>query len=156
MGWNPSAVNGQLSADSFDFQLPMLKVTNLHVLKRDEGYIGDDTRVSGGKLGNPQRGDGFRETLNLIIWGDVDPDGDAVANPLEGWLSNVNWIRTNLTNRTGVGNGTKLLELVWGGETTVMYGRVGPLVLGEANVAGAGTSLGTCEIWCPFGPFVTP
>lgn len=154
MGWNPSAANGQLTDGTNDFQLPMLKVTNLHVLRRDEDYIGDDTRASGGKLGNPQRGDGFRETLNLIIWGDVDPDGDATADPLEGWLSNVNWIRTYLTNRTGTGDGTKTLSLEWGGETSTAQGRVGPLTLGEANIVGAGSSAATCDIWLPYGPFV--
>lgn len=156
MGWNPTAAVGQLTVDGQDMQLPMLQIMNLHVLKRDEDVIGEDTRVSGGKVGNPQRGDGFRETLELVIFGDVDPDGDDTTDPLEGWLSNVNWIRTNLTNRTGVGDGTKALELTWGGETAEAQGRVGPLQLGEANIAGVGSCRATCDIWLPYGPFVLP
>lgn len=153
MGWTPDARLGQLTADDIDFQKPMLQVLNLHVLKRDEDVVGDDTRVSGGKVLNPQRGDGFRETLQLIIFGDVDPNGDATSDNLEGWLSNVNWIRTNLTNRTS-GDGTKTLELTWGGETGTATGRVGPLHLGDPNIAGDGSSLATCDIWLPTGPFV--
>src|SRR6188474_514213 len=97
---------------------------NLHPLLRDEDVIGEDTRVSGGKVLNPQRGDGFRETIEGAFCGDVDRTGTPYGDPWGGLADNIDWFKANITTRTGTGDGTRALVLTLGGNTYNFTGRI--------------------------------
>lgn len=145
--------NGQLTADGSALNSFCCRIMNLAVLLDYGDLRGDDTLVSGtpGKVANQRRFDTLTRTLNLIICGDVDQAGEAYDDGNDGLISNIFWIRTNITDPTGSGGGTRALVLTWGGNTLTATGRIGPLTLGDTRAVDELNA--TCEVELPFGPF---
>lgn len=143
--------HGQLAAGSNGIQTPMSKWENLHVLLRDEDTFGDDTRVSGGKSLNPVRGGGIKEVLEGWMCGDVDHSGTLQSDVVTGLIDNIFWFRSNISERTGSGDGTQTLTLTWGGHTLTGTGRIGPLRVGRRLTGGMVAV--TLDVSIPVGTF---
>lgn len=156
--WTPDARHGQLTVDgTLPLQTSCTRCTDLTQLLDFGDLTDDDVAVSGepGFATNPVFFNGLRRTLSLIILGSVDKDGTPYDDNVDGFLSNYHWIRTNLGDPTGTGDGTRALTLSWGSfDDQTAVGRIGPTKL--TSLIGPGKMTATIDVWLPHGPFVVP
>lgn len=146
---------GQLTVNGQNSMLPMLKWSNLHLLRDFGTLVGDDTRVAGGGFVlNPRRFDGLDVDLLGELAGDVDNSGTPVDDGVDGWLANETWVRANLTDPPSNADQTVDLTLVWGGLTYTALGRIGPLITGDIINANTGNVKVSCPLSLPLAPFV--
>lgn len=153
--FNPTERNGQFIVDGFETMTFMCVWTNLAVLLDFGSVTGNDTRVSGGGFVlNPRRFNGLDRTLTGLLDGDVDQDGGAHDDGIDGWITNELYLRANITDPPSNADQTRFLEILWGGRHFTALGRVGPLEIGDSINEDTGSMKMTCDVSLPIAPFV--
>jgi hypothetical protein len=100
---------GDLSIGGVEMLCPAWTVLNLHVLQQPADQRGEDRLIPGanGVLALRRRNTVTRHGLQLLISGTHDRTGASVADRLEGLQANIDYLRTNVVEPTGSGDGTR-------------------------------------------------
>lgn len=152
-GLNPTTVYGTLAIDETEMNCPAWDVLNVHDLWAGPPTRGEDRIVPGtsGRRSYRRRADAVTYSLEVVITGQVDPDGDPYADPVVGLLTNIDLLRSNVTDPTGVGDGTRPAVLTLpdlttrNADVTVEGMELGRLVRSER--------LATIDLTIPSGAF---
>lgn len=99
--------------DGVPLATPAWTLGNLFVVWAGPATRGEDRVIPGaaGRLPKPRRVDSRPVSLELVIVGDFDWDGTPVTDFREGLWLNVQHLRENVTDPTGVGDGTRTMIL---------------------------------------------
>jgi hypothetical protein len=100
---------GNLTIDGVAMMCPAWIVLNLHELWQPANQRGDDRLIPGanGVLALKRRPTVTQRSLNMLISGSVDRTGSANANKLIGLQTNLDYLRANVVDPTGVTDGTR-------------------------------------------------
>lgn len=128
------APTGTLTIDGVSLHRPAFVVVDLTPLWLDGDQRGDDVLLPGavGVIAEPRRVTVTKRTLPLLIDGEWMPDGTAAPDPWIGFQASIDYLRANLTEPTGVGDGTRTATLTMpNGDVRTGPVHVGPLGLGK-------------------------
>lgn len=111
---------GDLTIGGVAMMCPAWVVLNLHVLQQPADQRGDDRLVPGanGVLALRRRNTVTRHGLQLLVSGTHDRTGASVADRLEGLQANLDYLRANVVEPTGTGDGTRSAVLTMPDGTT--------------------------------------
>lgn len=107
-------VTGEYAAvDGVPLDTPAWRTRNLFVLWAGPATRGQDRVVPGaaGVLAKPRRAASRRVSLEMAVFGSVDWTGAPAVDERAGLWANVAHLRSNVTDPTGVGDGTRTLVL---------------------------------------------
>jgi hypothetical protein len=162
-GLTPPDCMGDLEIDGVPMLGPAWTLTDLTPLWGQVDVRGSDLilPMASGRRANQRRIDATEHSLQLIICGETDQDGDLWPNPWIGLEENLAFLRTNVVDPTGVGNGTlpAVLTMPSGDTRTadihVLDLRQGAVDAGTSGLSGNSTTAfyATLEISIPAGRF---
>lgn len=112
-----------LELNSVPLACPAWEVTNLEVLLADDQAVRGSDRILPGAAGRralPRVLDATVYTLGLEIWGQVDVDGAAIADPGAGLIAHLDYLKANLGLAAGSADGTVPAELHRGSASTLI------------------------------------
>lgn len=119
----PTAVDlgaGYLTINSVPLATPAWRITDLTPLFDAPKQRGDDLVIPGaaGVLARPRRNTATRIAFVIEVFGELDSDGVAHANPALGLITNIDYLYTNVVAPPGTATGTRAAEWTLpGGET---------------------------------------
>lgn len=146
--------NGVLSIDGVLLNCPAWDIVDLSDLWLGGDIRGDDRLLPGvgGVIAYPRRFTVTRHSLPMAIDGSVDQLGQENADPWVGLQDHIEYLRANVVDPTGVGDGTRpaVLQMPDG---TGRYADVHVLRLIKGDIV-EGRLLATLEISIPAGVFV--
>lgn len=123
--------------DGVPLATPAWEVLDLAPLLAGPDQRGSDVLIPGaaGVLPQPRRATVSKRSLPMVVYGDYDQDGAAVADGAAGLIANLDHLRANVTDPTGVGDGTRTLTLhLTGGATRTCPVHVEGMDLGDEGV----------------------
>lgn len=102
-----------LSINGVSMATPAWDVLNLHVLWQMPAVRGTDLIIPGASGARPRRrwAQPTKYTLELIIHGNVNPDGTAYSDHFVGLQSNIAYLRTNVADPVATESGTRTATL---------------------------------------------
>lgn len=102
-----------LTIDGVPIPCPAWEAKSLLPLWQGPDVRGSDRRIPGAAGVKPyrRRADVSTRTLELVIYGFEDPDGNPNADVREGLEANVFYFRSTIADPTGAGDGTRTAVL---------------------------------------------
>lgn len=119
--------DGILTIDNVAMQCPAWAVLNVNLLWGPADQRGEDLLIPGrpGRLPNPRRIDATKVQLRMVIDGRVDRTGAPwPQGEREGLRRNLLFLRTNVTDPTNVGDGTRTARLATPDRALTLTGAV--------------------------------
>jgi hypothetical protein len=105
---------GELTIDGTSMHCPAWNVTDLLDLWMPAAVRGTDRIMPGspGVRAKPRRATVTRRSLPIAVCGEVGPDGSPISDYMAGLESNIDQLRADVIDPTGVGDGTRLAVIV--------------------------------------------
>ncbi len=151
-----AACHGTVTIDDESMNREAWAFLNNYVLWQGADQAGEDWTVPGrhGALANPRWRQPATRSMELLIIGDVDPDGDPNDDRIVGLEENVAWLQEWVEHTVASLEGTRTLVLTLpSGATRTGEVHVGPMQLGSV-ISGAFTA--TLEVQIPDGQLGDP
>jgi len=146
---------GTLEIDNVPMSCPAWSTLDLTSLWLGPAQRGEDRILPGvsGVVPYRRRATVRTVTLEMVIVGEVDHTGAVNADPWDGLRHNIWYLRTNVTDPTNIGDGTRnaVVTMPDGVTTRQADVHVGELVLGEHD--NYARYLATLELSIPAGVF---
>lgn len=153
--FQPNTSAGELVINGVSMHTTAWRIRNIGVLWFDSPLRGSYVVTPGidGETVVPMRQSSAQWSLDFVMCGDCDHNGDTFTDPNEGLASNMNYLRTNvLTGRTLTGNRTRAATLQVPGESGTRSADVHCwLVPGEVTTT---YFTATLELRIPTGAFL--
>lgn len=131
--------DGTLSIDGVGLQRLAWTVLDLTPFWEGPEQRGDDTMIPGrpGVLSNPRRADTTTVSLRMIIDGNFTPTGEPAPDPRGQLRLNIKYLRTNVSDPTYTGDGTRTLTIVTRDGATL----TGPVTVGKLKLGDQATAI---------------
>jgi hypothetical protein len=144
-----------LEANSLPLSTPGWRITNLPSVLRGPDVRGTDRVIPlvAGQRPYLRRTDKTVISLEIMIFGDRDHTNAAYTNSIQGAITNLQYLRAQIFDPTGTGDGTRLFTLhlpPTGASTLTAYCHTGPLV---ADMVHPGIYRATADLSIPAGKF---
>lgn len=149
-----NTTDGQLTINGVDLVGPAWDVVNLRKLWTVTATRGSNVLIPTvqGKKARRLRVDEVNHTLDMVIIGEYDRLSSENADPVVGLEANINYLRANVTDPTGTGDGTLAATLTMpSGATRTADIQVNSFTIGEGLDS---MCLATLDITVPSGAFV--
>lgn len=114
-----------LEIDGVPLATPAWEAMDLHGLLQGADQRGSDRLLPGasGVRAYKRRPTVSKRPVRLVIFGDYDREGVAYADPFLGLVANIDYLRANVADPTGTGDGTRTAVL----RLTALSSKTGPV-----------------------------